>query len=207
MSPNRSLHTTPVGSPQFRFAVHGFWSGVCEFCRSATETRHPRTMKRCKYCNSLIVIGGVGRGKLRFCNSEHERAAYYLERAEAIPSTIIDDHVREMHGGQCPRCQGRGPVDVFSSHRVWSALLFTTWSTREHVCCRSCSIRSQLGDALFSLCLGWWGFPWGFIVTPIQIARNLWSIAFPPDYSSPSAMLRKRVAVSLGRTVGNQSKT
>ena len=163
-------------------------------------------MKRCKYCDSLIVIGGVGRGKLRYCNAQHERAAYYLERSEAIPASVIDDHVREVHGGQCPRCSGRGPVDVFSSHRVWSALLFTTWSSREHVCCRSCSIRSQLADTLFSLLLGWWGFPWGFIVTPIQITRNLWAIAFPPNYNRPSDKLRKRVSINLAQTTGNYSK-
>jgi hypothetical protein len=32
-SPTRALHWTPGGRFQFRLAVHGFRSGVCEFFR------------------------------------------------------------------------------------------------------------------------------------------------------------------------------
>ena len=163
-------------------------------------------MRKCSYCDSLIVMGGVGRGKLRFCNQQHERAAYYLERAEAISSDVIDGHVRAMHESPCPRCGGPGPVDVFLSYRVWSAVFVTAWSTREHVCCRSCSVRSQLADTLFSMVLGWWGFPFGLIAAPAQIMRNLWALAFPPDPKQPTERLRRRVSITLAQVGGSRSR-
>jgi hypothetical protein len=59
-------------------------------------------------------------------------------------------------------------------------------------------VKSQLGGVLFSLVLGWWGFPWGIILTPVQIGRNIAGMCGGPDSSRPSAALRKLVQVNLG---------
>jgi hypothetical protein len=45
--------------------------------------------------------------------------------------------------------------------------------------------------------LGWWGFPWGLLLTPIQIGRNLYGIANPPDPSKPSAQFEKIVRMNI----------
>jgi hypothetical protein len=37
--------------------------------------------------------------------------------------------------------------------------------------------------------LGWWGFPWGLLVTPVQIARNIVGLFATPDPASPSRAL------------------
>jgi len=52
-------------------------------------------------------------------------------------------------------------------------------------------------DAGFSLVLGWWGFPWGFLATPIQIGRNLVGVARGPDPMQPSAKLEKAVRIRI----------
>jgi hypothetical protein len=39
--------------------------------------------------------------------------------------------------------------------------------------------------------LGWWGVPWGLVMTPVQLVRNLISMASTPDPSSPSPALEK----------------
>ena len=31
----------------------------------------------------------------------------------------------------------------------------------------------SLPYTVISLCFGWWGFPWGFIYTPMAVATNL----------------------------------
>jgi hypothetical protein len=98
----------------------------------------------------------------------------------------------------CPKCRGMGPVDVHKVHSVWSALLLTRWSTKPQVSCRSCAIKDQMGGALFSLVCGWWGFPWGLVLTPVQITRNIMGMANPPDGKRPSESLRKLVLVRLG---------
>jgi hypothetical protein len=55
-----------------------------------------------------------------------------------------------------------------------------------------------LGGVLFSAVLGWWGFPWGLILTPVQITRNLAGMCAGPDPSKPSDTLRKLVLVKIG---------
>jgi hypothetical protein len=114
---------------------------------------------------------------------------------------LIQPKVREVHQGNCPKCSGRGPVDVHTSYRVWSALLMTWWESRPHICCRSCGIKSQLGDAAFSFILGWWGFPWGLVLTPIQISRNLIGIARGVDAASPSPQLERLIRISVGSQI------
>ena len=41
------------------------------------------------------------------------------------------------------------------------------------ISCRRCGLKSQAAGAAFPLVLGWWGFPWGLVVTPVQIGRNI----------------------------------
>jgi hypothetical protein len=36
---------------------------------------------------------------------------------------------------------------------------------------------------------GWWGFPWGLLMTPVQITRNAWKLATPPNPAEPSPRL------------------
>jgi hypothetical protein len=55
-----------------------------------------------------------------------------------------------------------------------------------------------LGGVLFSLFCGWWGFPWGLILTPVQITRNIAGMYKGPDPSKPSDTLRKLVLVNIG---------
>jgi hypothetical protein len=83
------------------------------------------------------------------------------------------------------------------SYRVWSALVITNWSNLQQISCRRCAVKSQLGSALFCLVLGWWGFPWGLIMTPVQIFRNLGAAMDSPDLSQPSDRLERLVRVNI----------
>jgi hypothetical protein len=94
-------------------------------------------------------------------------------------------------------CEGPGPVDVFTSHRVFSALYVTSWRSIPRVSCRACGTKAQLGGAAYSLFLGWWGFPWGLVMTPIQIVRNLVALSRHADGSAPSPLLEALVREQL----------
>jgi hypothetical protein len=72
---------------------------------------------------------------------------------------------------------------------VWSGIAFSRWGSQRHVTCRSCAFKSQVGNLVFSAGLGWWGFPWGFLLTPVQVVRNAIGMMSPPDPSQPSARL------------------
>ena len=155
-------------------------------------------MATCACCGSLILFGGVRDSDLRFCNAKCHQKSHPLMLSRKIPQDIVDKHAGEIHRGLCPKCQGNGPIDVHTSYRVYSLLVYTSWSSRPHICCRSCGIKSQIGDAIFSFLFGWWGFPWGFLLTPVQVVRNIINVVKSPDELRPSEKLRNIVRQSIG---------
>lgn len=163
-------------------------------------------MASCGYCGTTILFGGVREGALRFCNNKCRQNAYILRVAQTVPEAQVARQVEEVFRGNCPKCRGLGPIDVHRVHRVWSALVLTSWSSSAQVSCRSCATKSQLGGVLFCLALGWWGIPWGFILTPVQIARNIAGMCAGPKSSQPSADLRKMVQVNLGAQILRNSR-
>ena len=158
-------------------------------------------MANCATCGSTILFGGVRDGDLRFCNNECHAKGYLFEIAAQIPEEEIRRQVQEVHAGPCPKCGGNGPVDVHNSYQVYSVLLMTSWKTNQLVACKSCGTKAKIGDLLFSTFLGWWGFPWGLFVTPVQIFRNLRALMISPDPYSPSDSLEQVVRLGVASAV------
>jgi hypothetical protein len=154
-------------------------------------------MPSCSCCGNMILFGGVKQGELRFCNATCQSNGYLLWAASVVPEDAVRNLADKIHRGPCPRCQGDGPVDAHFVHWVWSALALTRWGSRQLVACRGCALKSQFGNLAFSAGLGWWGFPWGFLCTPVQIVRNIKAMASPPDPSQPSANLIQVARVRL----------
>jgi len=163
-------------------------------------------MAKCDYCGSTILFGGARDGNLRFCNDRCHQAGVLVAISKQIPDTQVQETIWKVHQGRCPKCGGSGPIDVHSSYRVWSAVVLTRWTSYLQISCRPCGLKKQFADAGFSLLLGWWGFPWGLIVTPIQVSRNLISAARPPEPSKPSAELEKALRMGMARQVAMAAK-
>ncbi|MGD0900027.1 MAG: hypothetical protein ABR915_19505 [Thermoguttaceae bacterium] len=158
-------------------------------------------MATCASCGTTILFGGKRSGDLRFCSQKCFDKSLVVQLAAQLPEDLVNQEVIATHQGRCPKCQLPGPVDVHVSHRVWSALHVTRWSSRSQVSCRSCGVKSKLADAMFCFFLGWWGFPWGFIMTPIQFFRNLLSLWSTPDPTRPSPALESLVRAKLAAQV------
>lgn len=154
-------------------------------------------MAKCDYCSSTIIFGGKSDGNGRFCNQRCQGHGRLLALSRKLPEAAVQEQVWKTHQGPCPKCDGPGPVDVHVSHKVWSALVLTSWSSTPQMSCRSCGLKSQLASTVFSLALGWWGFPWGLVLTPVQIGRNLLAMARPQEPSKPSAQLEKIVSMTI----------
>ncbi len=154
-------------------------------------------MAQCDYCGSTILFGGKRDANGRFCNQKCQARGGLLAVSRQVPDAIVHEQVMKVHQGRCPNCKGAGPVDVHVSHKVWSALLLTSWSSTPRVSCRACGLKSQAAAFAFSLILGWWGFPWGLIFTPVQVGRNLYGMARPPEPTRPSAQLEKIVRMTM----------
>jgi len=154
-------------------------------------------MAACGTCNTTILFGGVRDGDQRFCNNDCHRNGYLLAVARNIPPDTVREQARSVFHGMCPKCQGPGPVDVHTSYRVWSVLLLTSWRNQPQICCRSCGTKAQIGDAIFSLALGWWGFPWGLIMTPVQIVRNAIAMGSRRQIDTPSVELERLLSIKM----------
>jgi hypothetical protein len=154
-------------------------------------------MATCDSCGTTILFGGVKQGDLRFCNATCQSNGHLLAAAELVPDDVALEFARQMHQSNCPKCQGPGPVDVHNAYWVWSALAFTRWGSQQQISCRGCAVKTQAGKLALSSVLGWWGFPWGLIFTPVQVGRNVMAIVSPPNRNVPSAKLIKIARVHL----------
>jgi hypothetical protein len=154
-------------------------------------------MAACSYCNSYILFGGEKIGNQRFCNEKCATYGQLLLLSEQIPYPHVYEFVQRLHQGHCPKCNGHGPVEVFTAYRVWSALALTSWINQPQICCKKCGLKSQAYSLSFSLLLGWWGIPFGLIMTPVQIVRNLAGMCRTPDSSRPSQELVRLARIHL----------
>ncbi len=158
-------------------------------------------MASCAYCNSFILFGGVTDGDLRFCNAGCHEKGLLAHVASRLPARDVKALLAEVHQGRCPKCEGKGPIDVHVNHTVWSAIRITSWKSTPNVCCKSCGRKAQIGGIAFSFFLGWWGFPFGIVMTPVQICRNIGGIFGGPNPDEPSAELEN--IVRLGMAAGD----
>ncbi|MDH3346606.1 MAG: hypothetical protein OEM02_00700 [Desulfobulbaceae bacterium] len=150
-------------------------------------------MGTCDFCGTTILFGGVKDNDLRFCNDKCHQSGYPLVISRDIPDDIVNKNAEEVHKGACPKCQGPGPIDVHTSFKIYSLLLFTSYNSVPSICCRSCGIKSQVGNTVFSMLFGWWGFPYGILMTPVQIIKNVAGIIKGPDKTQPSEGLNNMV--------------
>ena len=149
-------------------------------------------MASCDYCGTTILFGGQLSGAYRFCNQQCASKGALVQVANKVPSDVVQQQMWSLRQAPCPVCKGPGPVDVHTSYRVYSVLIMTSWRNQPRLSCRSCGGKAKVGDALVSLVAGWWGFPWGLIMTPIQFGRNVVGI-MGSDTGGPSPQLEKMV--------------
>ncbi len=154
-------------------------------------------MPRCSYCGTTILFGGVKDRGHRFCNDVCHQTNYTQTALQEIPIDVVEEQTLAVHQGDCPKCGGPGPVDVHESYEIWSAFIMTSFKSVPHVCCRKCGIKAKFISSTKSGLFGWWGFPFGIIMTPIQIIRNMVTIFSSPDPDQPSQELTNLVQLDL----------
>ncbi|MPV56684.1 hypothetical protein CFB46_28500 [Burkholderia sp. HI2761] len=155
-------------------------------------------MAECSQCGRTFLVGGRSIDGRRYCSPVCAQAHPVVVEADRVPDAKVRQYVDDWRYGPCPICLREGqPVDVHASHRVVSLVFVTRWATRRHVCCRRCGRRKQAVALLASATLGWWGLPWGIVLTPIQLARNLLGLAArDPEAATPQfeALVRRKLA-------------
>jgi hypothetical protein len=155
-------------------------------------------MAKCAYCGTTVLFGGKKEEGFTFCNNKCLSEGRVVLVAKQVPNDLVSQEARVVHSGPCPVCnQKRGPVDVHTSHKVASFVLMTSWSSTPRVSCSSCGTKAKLGAVVYSLVLGWWGLPWGIIMTPVQVLKNLVPLLRSETSATPSGQLEQFVRNSI----------
>ncbi|RTL29950.1 MAG: hypothetical protein EKK47_12060 [Burkholderiales bacterium] len=160
--------------------------------------RQTKGTTECDFCGSSARFSAVLDEGQRFCSKSCLRSARLLEASEDIPKEAIFQHACRIKEGPCPSCQRTlTRIEVRPYYRVWSVGLFTQWTKRTHICCLSCGRKTNLESLIFSVVLGWWGIPWGLIITPGQIIANITEMLRSRGDSEPSAELIQAARLDL----------
>jgi hypothetical protein len=131
------------------------------------------------------------------------------ERGCAIPQITVvdisDDVVRTqamaIRRGACPQCRKSGSaVDMRTEHWVLSAIFLTRYGRRTALSCRDCGQRRNLQALGKCILLGWWGFPFGLLITPYKIFANVGEM-LRKDREEPSDALRDAIRARLAASV------
>lgn len=163
-------------------------------------------MAICDNCSKKFNLFGVHENGYSFCSANcRDRARAVLKSLDAVAPAEIESYIERARAGPCATCGGPGPVDLRRSYRVYSMILLTSWSTQNHFVCRACARKEQLKSLGFSTLLGWWGFPFGLIVTPIQIVRNIAALAGGADPGKASQRLQNILKLNLARKIAAQA--
>jgi hypothetical protein len=159
-------------------------------------------MAVCDYCNKNFNFFGVHEGDYSFCSANcKNQARALLKSLEQFTPQQIEDYIGRSRAGPCRQCGKPNPVDLYQSYRVISMILLTRWTTHNHFVCRECARREQLKSLAYSAALGWWGFPFGLVLTPVQIIRNIVAMSGGADPKQASPRLRSLLKLNLARQV------
>ena len=142
-------------------------------------------MKRCTHCRTLILFGGIRDGENRYCKQACYEAHVRTQAMEATHQAFdadpelyegeqqtIEDALDQLHQGDCPICKREGPIDIHFSFFVYSFGVATVYKATPNLCCRRCARSRQLGGLFGSALFGWWGFPFGLLITPVYLGKN-----------------------------------
>jgi hypothetical protein len=102
-------------------------------------------------------------------------------------------------------CQQKGLVAAVAQEVPDALVSDQVWKVHQGLCPKCGS--SGPVDAVFSLAFGWWGFPWGLIMTPVQIFRNVAGLLNATDPMVPSPQLGHIIRLHIAANAFEASRT
>ncbi|MDI9239559.1 hypothetical protein QLQ15_11655 [Lysobacter sp. LF1] len=152
-------------------------------------------MGTCYTCKQTIALGGIKAHGFRFCSKAcHAQKASFLERLAAIPQQEVEIEAARMRTeGRCARCGCSRGVEVHHALFVWSVILVTFTRKNTITACIACARKQQALWTIGTLLAGWWGIPFGLIMTPVATITNVVHLIRSHTRSKPSAALKEYV--------------
>jgi hypothetical protein len=167
--------------------------------------RETKGTSECDFCGSSARFSALLDGGQRFCSKNCLRNARLMEVSEDISEETIFQHACRIKESPCPLCQQlSSKTEVRRYYRVWSIGILTSWVKRTHICCLSCARKTNFGSLIFCTLFGWWGIPWGLIITPAQIFANISEMFKSRSESPPSEELIQAARLDLAAKLYKQ---
>lgn len=162
-------------------------------------------MATCACCGSMAFFGKRN-GADSYCNNDCLARGPIHSVSRLVPDHLVKSEAEKIFKSPCPVCRRQGPTDVHFSHTIWSALVLTTWNSKMRLSCKPCGVKGQASATVQSLLLGWWGFPWGIIGTPVTLARNVFGMATKIGAHEPSKELLRQTRSMLAAEMIHESR-
>lgn len=121
--------------------------------------------------------------------------------SDTVPEDAVDELVVQIKNSKCPTCENIGGIEMFKSYFVYSIIILTSWKEKPTLSCRSCAKKRQINDLVASFFLGWWGIPFGIIVTPIIVIMNVVAMFRDPSKKNPSKELKERARLLIAHDI------
>lgn len=152
--------------------------------------RQRKGTKECDFCSNQARRSPVFDSGQRFCSQRCLRNARLLEKAVEFSNAEVLSHAKNIKNSACPMCsQHKSKVEVRYHYRIWSAGIISDWQEYRQVSCLACGRRANLKSLAYCMALGWWGLPWGPLITPAQVLANLVAMFKTHQHGEPSAEL------------------
>lgn len=156
-------------------------------------------MATCDYCGASYRGGAMKEGPYRFCTGLcRDRGIKILQNLKGVLDEQMEASISRAHQGPCPLCNENANVDVHTSYRFRSALIYCSWQERSFVSCMECARKTQRDDLGFTVAAGWWSPP-GILITPFAIIFQFLEMRRRPDPARPSDRFRKRMTLDIAR--------
>ena len=162
-------------------------------------------MARCDTCGNMVVFGGEHWNGMDFCSEECLQVAVTASQAEGVPEDVVLQRATALRNERCPWCGGEGPNDIHSTWSIASLLIITYRSKKEMFGCSSCGFKHKIKYFLFTGLCGWWGIPWGILMTPYFEVLNLIGL-FRGMPSGPSEELKEFALKQIAKELRHRGK-
>lgn len=159
----------------------------------------------CDFCGRRTGFTPIRDEGQKFCSKYCLRAARLLEVAVDIPDQEIIRHAAEIKNGPCPICHGKvSKIEARKSYWIWSIVIYTRWGMSTKVCCKKCGTQKNLISIGLCMLFGWWGIPYGLVLTPVKIISNTAAIFKRFDNKKPSTELIYETKLILAEALLNR---
>ena len=167
--------------------------------------RRSKGTSECDYCGNSAKHKPTFDNGQRFCSKKCLQAARLSEVAVDLTRIEIEQMAGKIRSGTCPVCSEiSSPVEVRFYYTVMSFIVLTRYTKKSRICCLNCGRKENWKAFLSTFFLGWWGFPWGVLMTPAYLIANLGEMFEKRKVGEPSEDLLREAKFRLALSAQNK---